>query len=289
MILSRTTIEEAVADACREAGSVGAAFAIGSYSTTQVAVEEFDFVVVLPEASRPLFPLLAGRLAHNFATYASDVALRLASHFVPRSYNHELTLHGAFYTDRDLTDRRPRLTSVLNERTRFWGDSSFVPKDVAPQAPYLDLVFGRWGLVNALIIMKEGGWTVPMWSFHRDPPVVEEVEYRLSDANVLIEVIWYFASKLTASVVTDLRDCGSSCTATLVVKELERIRPTILAARRKALSADIEAGAMSLWNDWVASFQALLEAAIAEERSNLQAAAQVNSSSLVSGSADKPR
>lgn len=278
MTPSRTIIESAIVDACRGVATEGAAFAIGSYSSAPVAVEEFDFVVVLPESKRALFPSLARRLADNFVARAGDVAVRLATHFVPRSYEHELTLHGAFYTHRDLVERRPRILSALNDDTRIWGDQSFVPREAGPRTPYLDLIFGRWGLLHALTILHDGGWTVPMWNCRREPPIMEEVGYRLSVPCVFPEFVWYFASKLTANALSDIHRCESSCSPLNVQEALERIRHVILATRNRTTPPVSHAAVMRLWRAWVCYFEGLLAAAMAEDRNRLHAASHANSS-----------
>jgi len=278
MIPSQVTLEGAIIDACREIAPECSAFAIGSYLDESVAVEEFDFVLVLPDSSNTLVLPLVRRLADNFAVCVDDAAIRFAAHFVPRSYAHEITLHGAFYKQCELLERRPRLMSALNDETRIWGHESWSPKEAYGRIPFLDLIFGKWSLVHALTILHTGGWAVPMWTFRSEPPIVQEIEFRLSEPFVLHEFVWYFASKLTANALADIAECGVLCSPSAVKEALQQIQYVILATRNRTIPAASDSDVMNLWSIWVGHFQRLLETAMTENHTRLSSAFCTDSS-----------
>ncbi len=288
MIFTRSVIENAISTACQAIDSPGAAFAIGSFAEYKNEIEEFDFVVVLPEASRQKFSDFASYFGKEFVNNSAVVAIQLASHFVPRSYSHRLTLHGAFYTDSELLNRRPRLLAALNDETRIWGDQIFVPKVVASPIHYLDLVFGRWGLIHALNILKQGACSVPMWNLQANPPVIQPITFHLTDPCVLIEYVWYFASKLTSNLLEDLYAARSACSSAMMEKQLENLRPLVISARNQIL-VDDQSKVMICWENWATAFQSLVEAAIAEDRNKLHALSLCNSISSVDRSSAAPR
>jgi len=280
MIYKSKHIEQAIAKSCARTDVRLAAYGLGSFGKYDFRVEEYDFVIVFADGSDFEQQQIAKELESNLSW--GRVVLRLASHFVPRSYQHDLTLHGAFYSQAELNDRTPRILSAFQDYKLLFGDSTIVP-EVMDVEPFTDLLVGRWSTSHALQILLAGGWSVPMWCFDQPIPYRKEIWFDLEQEEVFAEFVWYFASKLTANALDDAKRNGINVEDDDVRAVVEQIQSLIGQLRKRVSSRNLVRNMSELGVSWIVLFQDYLLRCIAELRKIDQASYSERKSFVTSG------